>query len=66
MASQPLDNGIALGSLLICALYLYFSAGRVYGSGTTQMFKAVLLALTAGGIFLGYRFVLLLVTLYTT
>jgi len=67
LASQPLDNGIAVGSLLISAVYLYFAAGRVYGgSGATQTFKAVLLALAAGSIFLGYRFTLLVVTLYTT
>jgi hypothetical protein len=67
LASQPLDNGIAIGALLICAVYLYLSAGRVYGgSGVTRIFKAVLLALAAASIFLGYRFMLLLVTLYTT
>lgn len=67
LASRPLDNGIAIGSLLVSAIYLYFSAGRVYGgSGTTRILKAVLLALVAGGVFLGYRFTLLLITLYTT
>ena len=67
LASRPLDNGIAIGSLLICAVYLYLSAGRVYGgSGVTRIFKAVLLVLAAASIFLGYRFMLLLVTLYTT
>jgi hypothetical protein len=67
LASQPLDNGIAIGSLLISAVYLYLSAGRVYGgSGATRIFKAVLLVLAAASIFLGYRFMLLLVTLYTT
>jgi len=67
LASRRLDNGIAIGSLLICAVYLYLSAGRVYGgSGTTRISKAVLLVLAAASIFLGYRFMLLLVTLYTT
>lgn len=67
LASRLLDNGIAIGSLLICAVYLYLSAGRVYGgSGATRLFKALLLALAVAGIFLGYRFMLLLVTLYTT
>jgi hypothetical protein len=67
LASGPLDDGIGIGSLLISAGYLYFSAGRVYGgSGTTRIFKAVLLALAVGSTFLGYRFILLLVTLYTT
>ncbi|MFL6090262.1 MAG: DUF3667 domain-containing protein [Aeromicrobium sp.] len=67
LASPALDDGIAIGALLISAGYLYLSAGRVYGgSGMTRILKAVLLALAAGGIFLGYRFTLLLVTLYTT
>ena len=29
LASQSLDNGIAIGSLLICAVYLYVAAGTV-------------------------------------
>lgn len=67
LASQALDNGIALGALLISAAYLYVSAGRVYGgTGTARTVKAALLAVAAGSTFLGYRFVLLLVTLYTT
>lgn len=67
LASRPLDNGIAIGSLLICAVYLYLSAGRVYGgSGATRLIKALLLVLAVAGIFLGYRLMLLLVTLYTT
>ena len=67
LASRPLDNGIAIGTLLASAIYLYIAAGRIYGgSGTARLVKAVLLALTAGSIFLGYRFVLLVITLYTT
>ena len=67
LASQVLDNGLAIGSLLISAVYLYVSAGRVYGgSGLARVLKAALLALTAGSVFMSYRFVLLLVTLYTT
>jgi hypothetical protein len=67
LASPILDNGIAIGALLLSAMYLYHSAGRVYGgSGTTRTFKALLLATAAGSIFLGYRFTLLLITLYTT
>ncbi len=67
LASPSLDNGIAIGALLASATYLYVSAGRVYGgNGTARVFKAVLLAVATGSIFLGYRFTLLLVTLYTT
>jgi len=67
LAAGPLDDGIGIASLLISAVYLYLSAGRVYGgSGTTRLFKAVLLAIAVGTAFLGYRFILLLITLYTT
>ena len=67
LASPVLDNSLAISSLLISAIYLYLSAGRVYGGGgRTRIFKAAMLALIAGSIFLGYRFTLLLVTLYTT
>lgn len=67
LASRSLDNGIAIGALLASAVYLYVAAGRVYdGSGTARILKAAFLALGAGSIFLGYRFTLLLVTLYTT
>jgi hypothetical protein len=67
LASESLDDGIAIGSLLISAIYLYVSAGAVYGgSRPTRIFKAVPLALAVGISFLGYRFTLLLITLYTT
>lgn len=67
LASQSLDNGIAIGVLLMSAMYLYLSAGTVYGgTGAVRVLKAVLLAIAAGSIFMGYRFTLLLVTLYTT
>jgi len=67
LKSPLIDDGLAIGALLTSAVYLYLSAGRVYGgSGATRIFKAALLALVTGSVFLGYRFTLLLVTLYTT
>lgn len=67
LAAPALDSGIAVGATLISAAYLYLSIGRVYGNhGATRVFEAVLLALAVAGLFLGYRFTLLLVTLYTT
>ena len=67
LASKTLDNGIAIGLLLICAVYLYLSAGRVYGgSWVTRIFQAAVLVVATANIFLGYRFILLLITLYTT
>jgi hypothetical protein len=53
--------------LACCAAYLYRATGTVYGArGTTRVARAVVLALAMGGIVLGYRFVIFLVTLYTT
>jgi hypothetical protein len=43
------------------------AAGSVYAaSGATRIFKVLPLVLAVGGIFLGYRFVLLLITVYST
>lgn len=65
--SQLLDNSLAIFLLLICALYLYLSAGTVYQTrGWMRTVKSVVLVLAAACIFLGYRFLLLLFTLYTT
>jgi hypothetical protein len=67
LKSQLLDNALAIFLLLVCALYLYLSAGTVYQTGGwMRTVKAVILVLAAAGIFLGYRFSLLLFTLYTT
>lgn len=67
MASQALDNSIAVAALLISAVFLYVSTGRVYGAhGATKTIKAVLLTVATGSVFLAYRFILLLITLYTT
>jgi hypothetical protein len=65
--SQLLDNTLAIFLLLVCAWYLYWSAGTVYQTaGWLRTIKAVILVLAAASIFLGYRFLLLLFTLYTT
>lgn len=67
IGSELLDGGISLALLAACAVYLYFATGTVYGGNLAKRaFKTV--ALTAGVaiIVLGYRFTLLLITLYTT
>jgi hypothetical protein len=67
LRSQLVDNSLAVFLLLVCALYLYLSAGTVYQTrGWMRTVKAIVLVLAAAGIFLGYRFLLLLFTLYTT
>ena len=65
--SPRMDNLLSLINLAACATYLYIATGTVYGaSGAIRVIKVLALALAVAGILLGYRFVLFLVTLYTT
>jgi len=67
LRSRLLDNSMAAAQLAICALYLYLASGRVYGArGMARVFQALALAVAAMATFLGYRFALLLITLYST
>ncbi len=61
------DNVLSIANLAACTAYVYLASGPVYGaSGKLRAAKALPLALTVATIVLGYRFVLFLVTLYTT
>jgi hypothetical protein len=65
--SARMDNMLSLINLAVCALYLYSATGTVYGArGAMRVIKVLVLAVAVTGILLGYRFVLLLITLYTT
>jgi hypothetical protein len=67
LRSRLLDNSLAAAQLAICALYLYLASGPVYGArGMARVFQALALAVAAMATFLGYRFALLLITLYST
>lgn len=64
--SETVDATFSIILLGACALYLYFAAGVVYGGGrTARALKSAALAVGAAAIVLGYRFALLLLTLYT-
>ncbi len=66
-ASDGLDNVISIALLLACGVYLHVATGAVYGAnGATRVLKVVALTVAVASIVLGYRFVLLLITLYTT
>ena len=66
-ASEGLDHALSIMLLLACALYLFVATGRVYGAtGAGRVVKVVVLTTAVAAIVLGYRFVLLLITLYTT
>ena len=65
--SPLVDNVLSVANLAACAVYIHLAIGPVYGAtGALRATKAVGLALAAGAIVLGYRFVLFLITLYAT
>jgi hypothetical protein len=64
--STSLDDALSIGLVAACATYLYFAIGAVYGgSRTSRLLRAAALSIAAAAIVLGYRFVLLLLTLYS-
>jgi len=66
-ASEGLDHTIAIALLAVCGLYLYFATGTVYGAnGARRVLKVVVLTVAVAILALGYRFVLLLITLNST
>jgi uncharacterized protein DUF3667 len=66
-ASDRLDHAISIGLLLACGMYLHVATGEVYGAtGASRVLKVVALTVAVATIVLGYRFVLLVITLYTT
>jgi hypothetical protein len=66
-ASEGLDHAIAISLLSACGLYLYVATGKVYGaSGARRLLKVVVLTVAVATLALGYRFVLLLITLNST
>jgi hypothetical protein len=67
LASPAMDNALSVINLAVSAWYLYAATGSVYGArGVLRALKAAGLTLAAAGIFLGYRYALFLITLYTT
>ena len=67
LKSARVDNVLTVINLLACAVYLYLATGAFYGArGVTRVVKVVALTLSVGAILLGYRFVVFLITLYST
>jgi hypothetical protein len=65
--SARMDNILSVINLAVCATYLYIATGAVYhASGAIRVIKVLALTLAVGGMVLGYRFVLFLITLYST
>lgn len=67
LESPLVDKLLSIANLTVCALYLYLAIGPAYrATGVTRALKATVLAFAVAAIVLGYRFLLFLITLYTT
>jgi hypothetical protein len=67
LASARFDKIVTGAMLAASAVYVYVAAGRVYpGRPAVRVAQAVVVALIVGAVILGYRFVIFLITLYTT
>jgi hypothetical protein len=67
LASERLDHVISIALVIACATYLSVAVTNVYGAGgVARVLKVVALTVAVVSIVLGYRFALLLITLYTT
>jgi hypothetical protein len=67
LESESLDHAISIGLLMISAVYLFLSANAVYGDrGAVLVVKTVALTVAVAVVLLGYRFMLLLITLHST
>jgi len=64
--SESFDHILSAVDVTIAGAYLFVAAGTVYKErGAFRVFKTLLLVTATVGIVLGYRFALLLITLYT-
>ena len=67
LQSPAFDHTLSVVALAACALYLYLAIARVYpGKRAWTALQALVLTLALALIFMGYRFVLLPITLWLT
>jgi hypothetical protein len=67
LESARVDNVLSVVNAVACALYLFTATGPVYGAtGAMRLAQTAVLTIAVGAIVVGYRFVVFLVTLYTT
>ncbi|HEY2388860.1 MAG TPA: DUF3667 domain-containing protein [Candidatus Binatia bacterium] len=67
LRSETFDHVLSLLNLAVCAVYLYLAIGTVYrADGARRLLQVTSLVVGIAGIFLGYRFALLLITLAST
>jgi hypothetical protein len=67
LAAGPMDHVLSIAMLAACAVYLFFALGAAYGDAVVaRVLKAALLAVCAGALVLGYRFLIFVFTLTFT
>jgi hypothetical protein len=67
LGSPSVDALLSLFNMGACAIYLFLAIGPAYGaSGGARYALAAILAVSMAALFVGYRFVIFLITLYGT
>ncbi len=67
LKSSIVDLALTLFNLAACGLYIYLAIGAAYqSSGARRLVQTAALTAVVAMLFLGYRFVIFLVTLYST
>jgi len=67
LSSTRMDHAVSIVNFGVCLIYLYLAIGACYHSaGVLRLVQVLVLGVAAAGIVIGYRFLLLLITLYTT
>jgi hypothetical protein len=67
LKSSTYDHVLSVIQVVACSIYLYLATGVVYAAhGFMRIFQTALLVAAVVAIVLGYRFSLLLFTLYST
>lgn len=61
------DNVLSVVNVLVCAAYVYWAIGPVYGAaGASRIATSLILVVAVAAIVLSYRFAIFLITLYET
>jgi hypothetical protein len=67
LGSPRVDTLLSVFNLLACAAYLYLAIGPAYAAhGVARYVITAILAVSVAALFMGYRFVIFLITLYST
>jgi hypothetical protein len=67
LQSPVVDDLLSLFNVTACAVYLYLAIGPAYAAnGARRYLATAILAASVAALFLGYRFVIFLITLYST